>query len=163
MEDQLTTNCKLFDRSFALHNRKCGGWDGCVRLKPMPLLPLPLLWARIINEKYFMSRLLNCRSRGLQASCAVVTLRALRDETKTAALETIEGRPQNKLDHKLSYLQFDRHFRGPSLHCVLSYRGTEHWSRCHSSSFVNCRISQSPGSKKTSLCLNYSYRDHQCP
>ena len=46
MEDQLTTNCKLFDRSFALHNRKCGGWDGCVRLKPMPLLPLPLLWAR---------------------------------------------------------------------------------------------------------------------
>ena len=64
MEDQLTTNCKLFDRSFALHNRKCGGWDGCVRLKPMPLLPLPLLWARIINEKYFMSRLLDCRSRG---------------------------------------------------------------------------------------------------
>ena len=99
IEDQLTTNCKLFDQSFALHNRKCGGWDGCVRLKPMPLLPLPLLWARIINEKYIMSRLLDCRSRGLQASCAVVTLRALRDETKTAALETIEGRPQNKFDH----------------------------------------------------------------
>ena len=65
----------------------------------MPLLPLPLLWARIINEKYIMSTLLDCRSRGLQVSCAVVTLWALRDETKTAALETIEGRQQNKFYH----------------------------------------------------------------
>ena len=43
-----------------------------------------------------MSRLLDCRSRGLQVSSAVVTLQALRDETKTAALETIEGHPRNK-------------------------------------------------------------------
>ena len=37
--------------------------------------------------------------RGLQVSCAVVTLRALRDETKTAALETIEGHPRTQIFH----------------------------------------------------------------
>ena len=45
-----------------------------------------------------MSRLLDCRSRGLQVSGPVVTLRALRDETKTAASLRwrLECYPRNK-------------------------------------------------------------------
>ena len=40
----ISFNCKPFDQFFAINFQNLGG-NGCERLKPTPILPLPLLWA----------------------------------------------------------------------------------------------------------------------
>ena len=47
----LTVNCLTSHLLYTIEN--AGGGDGRARLKPMPLLPLPLLWARIIKWKVY--------------------------------------------------------------------------------------------------------------